>query len=244
MPPLRVFCSKIGTGLVVLSPEESHHVATVLRAKPGQTVVLFDGLGNEAVGTVTDASRRKVLIDVGQVVFRPLEMSWRITVAVAMPKTHRQGYLIEKCTELGAVGIWAILAQRGVTRPRPGAIEKWFRRAVEAAKQADRAWVPQIDGPLSLDEAIQRVGRFDAVSLTHTGGLATPFLEFLAAKPSGSSVLVFVGPEGGWTETEVDQAVGAGAVQTSLGPTVLRTETAAVAVCAIAAACSCSSPRT
>lgn len=114
-------------------------------------------------------------------------------------------------------------------------VDKWSRRAIEAAKQSGRAWVPTIAVPQRFLESIDRIGEFDAASLTHPDPALMPFDAFLASGPVGRSVLVWVGPEGGWSEAEYDRAIDAGAVLTTLGPTVLRTETAAVAVCAAAA---------
>lgn len=257
---------------MVLSAEESHHAVAVLRAKPGQEVVLFDGAGREAVAWIVGIDRRLVRVDVRQPVQHPFELSSRITLAVAMTRPHRHAYLIEKCTELGVAAIWPIIAERSVGKGDPQAsvpapvgnprrlkskarparkrrtrmslpagvslsagVDKWSRRAIEAAKQSGRSWVPTIATPQEFLESTDRIGEFDAASLTHPDPTLMPFDRFLASGPAGRSVLVWVGPEGGWSRAEHDRAVDAGAVLTTLGPTVLRTETAAVAVCAAAA---------
>jgi len=216
----RLFCRPLTEGELALSPEESHHVATVLRCKPAQVVTLFDGKGREAAGAIKRLERRKV---------------W-VSVDVAMPKPHRQGYLIEKCTELGAAAIWPIIAEHSVSRPRASTVEKWERRAIEAAKQAGRAWVPTVERTCDFTTCLQRAREFDAVSIACPAPDATPVNTFLQDQRDGAVVLVLVGPEGGWSEPESKAACAGGAVPTSLGPTVLRTETAAVAFCAAAAA--------
>lgn len=219
----------------MLSPEESHHAIASLRAKVGHEVGLFDGAGGEGTGVIVGIERRCVFVDVTQVTHRPFELRHRITLAVATIRTHRQGYLIEKCTELGVAAIWPIAAERNVSRPDADAAEKWARRAIEAAKQSNRSWVPAISPPRTFWECLERVGDFDASSITHAHSTLLPFGTFLSTQPDGASVLVWIGPEGGWSDTERGLAVEAGAVATTLGPTVLRTETAAVAVCAAAA---------
>ncbi len=251
----RLFCPTLCEGSLLLSPEESHHAIAALRAKPGQEVLLFDGRGREAIGRITAIERRLLCVDVRRATRRPFELSCKITLAVAMARHYRQGYLIEKCTELGVAAIWPVIAERSVgnrpatsksrgdpRRPKPAARGKrgvqaarWYRRAIEAAKQSGRAWVPEIAAPQTFAESVDRVGEFDGSSLTHTDSKLTPFSRFLAAQPAGGSVLVWVGPEGGWADGERDRALNAGAVLTTLGPTALRTETAAVAVCAAAA---------
>jgi 16S rRNA (uracil1498-N3)-methyltransferase len=246
MRPIRLFCPTLTEGPVVLSPEESHHAMASLRAQPGREVVLFDGAGGEGVGVVDletggegrAEKYRRLRVQVSSVRQRPFELAHEITLAVAMTKPLRQGYLVEKCTELGVAAIWPVMAERSVGKPTAAAVEKWHRRAVEAAKQSGRAWIPQIAGPHSFTERLTRVGEFSASVLLHTDPSGTPFNAVLAAQPEGAAVLAWVGPEGGWSDAERDRAVEAGVVPGTLGPTVLRTETAAVAVCAAAAMCS------
>ncbi len=217
-----------------------------LRAEPGREVVLFDGAGREGVGVVDlgtggkgrAGKHRRLRVQLSSVRQRPFELAHKITLAVAMTKPLRQGYLVEKCTELGVAAIWPIMAERSVGKPTAAAVEKWHRRAVEAAKQSGRAWVPQIAGPQAFSECLTRVGEFNTSVLLHTDPSGTPFNAVLAKQPEGAAVLAWVGPEGGWSDAERGQAAEAGVVLSTLGPTVLRTETAAVAVCAAAAMCS------
>ena len=232
MPRPRLFCPTLTESPVRLSLEESRHATASLRVKPGDELELFDGRGRQAIARVTRIRRAQVEVEIAEMARHPFELSCRLTLAVAMPKAHRQAYLIEKCTELGVAAIWPILAQRSVTQPRMAARTKWARRAIEAAKQSRRVWVPQIDAPQPFSEAVGRIRDFDASALTHADESAVPFPTFLASQRHANSLLVWVGPEGGWTEAERDRAVAAGANLARLGPTVLRTETAAVAICA------------
>jgi 16S rRNA (uracil1498-N3)-methyltransferase len=151
-----------------------------------------------------------------------------------MAKTHRQGYLIEKCTELGVAAIWPIVAERSVTRPSEVAVEKWSRRAIEAAKQAERAWTPFVANPVNFAEAVLRVGEFAVAAIADPDERAVAFQSLLMSQRTGSAILVFVGPEGGWSEAERNMAFSNGITTVRLAPTVLRVETAAIAVCAAA----------
>jgi len=231
----RLFHPSLAKGRIVLSTEESQHATASLRLKQGREVLLFDGAGQEAIGVITRVDRRQLCVDVQRITRRPFELSCKITLAVAMSKTHRQGYLIEKCTELGVAAIWPVIAERSTSRPDKTAVAKWSRRAIEAAKQSKRSWVPKIEPPVAFLKCLERLAEFDASSLTHTDPSATPFVTFLEAHREKSTLLLWVGPEGGWSDAECERAIQAGAVATSLGPTILRTETAAVAVCAATA---------
>ena len=249
MSPHRLYCPDMKVGLNLLTPEESHHAASSLRAKAGDEFVVFDGHGRQAAAQVNRITGRQTQVVVEHITLRPFDLLHRVTLAVAMTKAHRQGYLIEKCTELGAAAFWPILAERSVVRcalraprltgrgadPASAAVDKWFRRAVEAAKQSARAWVPTVEAPQTFTQAVARIGEFSAAAIADPDSSATPFTVFLGNHGEGSSLLVFVGPEGGWSEGEYRGAVAEGAVSIRLSPTVLRSETAAVALCAAAA---------
>ncbi len=228
----RFHCATLGVGVNELSEEESRHAAVTLRLRRGDGVVLFDGSGHEGHGAVEQIDRRMVRVRVATIENCPFDTAYRLTLAVAMGKGNRQGYLIEKCTELGVAAIWPILAERSVTRPGDIAVEKWSRRAIEAAKQSGRSWVPPIESPQSLEVAIARSGEFTATALADPIEDGIAFHSFLAARQPGSEILVFVGPEGGWSDAERDGARKHGVPSVRLAPTILRVETAAIAVCA------------
>lgn len=169
MRACRLFYPALSEGSVLVPREESHHAIAVLRAKPGQEVILFDGAGREAAGLIVRIDRRRLRVDVTRVEERPFELSHKITLAVAMTRAHRQGYLIEKCTELGVAAIWPVLAARSVSKPDAPAVDRWNRRAIEAAKQSGRSWIPQIAPPQPFAAIVERIGDFDASTLAPPG---------------------------------------------------------------------------
>jgi len=231
----RLFCPDLKEGLNQLPPEESRHAVSSLRARAGDEIVIFDGRGREAAARVERVTQRQIQVVVERITVRPFDLLHRITLAVAMPKAHRQGYLIEKCTELGMAAFWPILAERSVARPAASAVDKLFRRAVEASKQSARAWVPTVEAPQTFGGAVARIGEFSAAAIADPDSWGTPFALFLGTHGEGSTLLVFVGPEGGWSDGERLAALGAGAISIRLSPTILRSETAAVTICAAAA---------
>lgn len=235
MPILRLFCPVLRLGTLTLPPEEARHAVSARRIKRGAPVTLFDGLGRESTGTVTQLGKREVEVEVTDIREIPFATAHRITLAVGMSRTHRQGFLIEKCTELGVAAFQPLQCDRSTARPEVGAIEKWRRRAVEACKQSGRSWLPTFTEPMRIESCLQDVERFKSVVMTDPMTGQASFSETLQTLTRNSSVLVFVGPEGGWSEQERQAMLQAGAHPTLLGPHVLRTETAAVAVCAAAA---------
>ena len=231
----RLYCPKLTEGILILSAEESHHAATALRLRIGAEVILFDGVGAEATGRITQVDRGRVSVETESIRQRPFELSCKVTLGVAMGRSHRQSYLVEKCTELGVASIWPLVTQRSTARPEAPAVKRWLRRAIEAAKQSGRAWIPTIEAPMPLAGCVERVSEFGVAISADIGRPAAPFRTWLEQHAAVESMLVFIGPEGGWSEEERRLLADAGVTAIRFGPTVLRTETVAVAVCAAVA---------
>ena len=233
----RVFCPNLQAGPNVLDEDEAHHVVRVLRLDDGDRVCLFDGLGHEAHGRIDSITRAHVTVVADAMAPRPFDLRFRLTLAVAMTKAHRQSYLVEKCTELGVAALWPLLCERSVVQPADAAVDKWSRRAVEACKQSGRAWVPAVESPQPVDRAIARRGEF-AISLTAVPGATRGLHDAFRPLDADTRILIFVGPEGGWTPAELSAFSVSSIEGVALSPTVLRTETAAVAICAAIASAS------
>lgn len=259
MPNPWVHCPSLSTGECVLPPEEGHHAANVLRLRPGDPLVLFDGRGQMSDAVIARVERRVVVASAGEFRSVPFDMSIRLTLLIAVGKAHRQGYLVEKCTELGAARIAPIMTHRSVTRPGEMAAEKWRRRAIEACKQCHRAWVPVIDEPRDFDASAEfAITAHDECVVGHPGGeesfrdvierriapsapleTCAPHSTTIAEPPS---MAIFIGPEGGWADDELRALIARGVAPVALSPSVLRTETAAVAACAAVALASVGRP--
>jgi len=235
MSSIRLYVPGLCLETTALDPQESHHARHVLRVRPGDSVVVFDGAGQEGSAIIGEANRETVKIEVQSLFRRDFDVAFRLTLAVAMGKTHRQGYLIEKCTELGVAAFWPIIVDRSVTKPGDNATKRYRKRAIEAAKQSQRAWIPQVQPARGFGDMIVQRRSIESAYLADTLDGLSPFSEILTAMPPNPEFLVAIGPEGGWTDDERTRATDAGFVPVSLVPTTLRTETAAVAVCAAAA---------
>ena len=233
----RFFCPRVAAGPLPLPPDEAHHARTVLRLHPGDAVVLFDGNGTEGRGTIRGMPADGVLIDLTEIAAIPFDHSVRLTLATAVPRMHRQHFLVEKCTELGAYAIQPLLCERSVVRPGDPIVPKWTRIAIEAAKQSRRAWVPRIEPPRSLSDALAQAPRFDATVILLPDPQSRDFAAFTVAHSRCATIQAFIGPEGGFTADEIDIASRAGAVPVHLGPSILRIETAALALAAIVSSC-------
>ena len=228
----RLLCPRLELGAVELPPEEAHHLVTVLRAAVGQKVALFDGRGQEALGAIEKIAARGVTVRIDQVRTVGSDLPCRFTVAVAPPRQHRASYLVEKCTELGAAAFWPMLTARSTVKPQTGVQQRWTRRALEAAKQSQRGWIPEVAEPQSVKEVLRRKAEFEAAVILHADPDALSWGGWILQQPPVRTALILIGPEGGWDESELEAAVQLGFDVVELTPTVLRTETCAVAACA------------
>lgn len=223
---------------MVLSPGESHHLATVLRAAPGDRFELFDGHGRRALAevAVADPTASRLVI----VAELPASDSGRgdLVLATAVPKGERFDWLIEKATELGVSRVVPISTARSVVEPRETKLERLRATIIAAAKQCGRTRLMELAPVQSWRQVVDQLIPGMATVIAHPDGddVATVW-----GNPSfEAGCLAIVGPEGGFTEGEVHAARSAGAIPVSLGPTILRTETAGIA---IASAWALSAPR-
>lgn len=216
--------------MVPLPREAARQVARVLRLRPGDTIRLFTGDGFDVPATIERMQGESVTVRLGQPEpGRPLPCP-PITLVQSLLKHDHFELVVEKATELGVRQIVPLVAQRCVVAVKPEAVRgrmaRWRRIAIEAAEQCGRASLPALEPPRALEEIEAAIGSQRAILLWE-GTEAQP-LASLELEPE-ASVLLLVGPEGGWTPGEVEQLRAAGAELASLGPLILRSETAAIA---------------
>jgi 16S rRNA (uracil1498-N3)-methyltransferase len=214
-----------------LSADEAHHLARVLRLKIGDQVTVFDGRGHEADARIERVEGQTVELAVGGRLVTADESQPPVTLAVAVPKADRFAWLVEKATELGVARLVPLLTARSVVHPGASKLEKLRRTIVEASKQCGRSWLMTLHEPIPWREFVLR---------EFTSGLpliADPSGEPLAeALEADRPLLLAVGPEGGFTAEEREEAREQGGRLVSLGPWMLRIETAAIALAALALA--------
>lgn len=225
---------EVGPGsLVVVEGDEAHHAVTVRRLQHGESVALTDGRGGRAVGTVGMAGKRvfEVRVDEVDSVPRPVP---RVTVVQGLPKGERGERAVEVMTEVGVDEIVPWSAARSIAVWKGDRVEKglvrWRATAREAAKQARRAWFPEIGELATTRTVTDRVAAAEAAYVLHEAA-ADPLAvvaDDLATSPP-AEILLVVGPEGGVTDDELAAYTAAGAHAVRLGPEVLRTSTAGLA---------------
>jgi 16S rRNA (uracil1498-N3)-methyltransferase len=227
-----------------LPPAEAHHALHVLRLRAGAAVELFDGRGQCAEGHIADAARRRVTVAVERAWTEPTPASAGccagplVHLAFAVPKGSRADWLVEKATELGVASLRPTVFERSVAGKEllsAAKRERWMNHCAAAAKQAQVNWLPVVEDAAPLAEVLARAAGA-LVLAGDTAPEAVPILEALARRRKGEDILIVVGPEGGLAEAERATLRAGGAVAVRLGRSVLRIETAAIALAAAAIA--------
>jgi len=217
-----------------LTGAHADHLSRVLRARLGQEFDISAG-GAVRRGRITEIAKDRVVFELGQELVFPALPELRLLLAIF--KFDRMEWAIEKCTELGVTGIMPVIACRTDTHLAAAAgkrVERWRRLARQAAEQSRRRAPPEIAPPRKLKEAVHLPEPTRIVLVESERQLSLK--DVIEPRRADDRLLLAVGPEGGWTEDEMGQLSGAGWIPASLGPTVLRAETAAIAATAIALA--------
>lgn len=219
-------------GPLSLPADEAAHAARVMRAVPGDLVTLFCGDGREAEAEILSVEKRHVFVHAQPPQSVDRETPFPVSVAVALPKADRARALVERLTELGVASLQPLACQRTQLAPSPAAIAKLRRAVVEASKQCGRNRLMQIAEAMPFSDFLHQTDP-DAVSLiAHPDGHALSVALQSGGGDGDAPVQIAVGPEGGFTDEEVHQAVETGWQRVSLGPRILRIETAAAAIVA------------
>ena len=217
---------------------QAHQLARVLRVRPGERVILLDGAGTEHVVELTTVTPRLVEGIVRETRPSVGEPRLFVTLYQGLATREKMETVIQKATEVGASQIVPVRCERSIV-PRGEAVderrlERWRRIATEAAEQSGRGTVPLVRPPLSLDEALAEAAGAGPLLVAWEGERTRSLAEGLRmALPSPPHLSLFIGPEGGFAPREIEQAAKLGAVTVSLGPRILRTETAGPVLAAL-----------
>ncbi len=221
---------------IMLSGKEAHHILDVMRLKELDKVVTFDGTGREYIGFVKEVRRKSLTIEIVETRTPLNKGASRITLIQAIPKKDKMDYIVEKATELGAYSIMPSITKRTIPDWDEGkkitSQERWQRIAQEAAKQCGRLDVPEVKALRGLESVLSDVGEYDLKLLAALSDEAVSLKEALGDF-KGGMVAIAIGPEGDFTAEEVKKAQDAGFKLINLGPRVLKSDTAGIAVLSI-----------
>ncbi|MBM4053577.1 MAG: 16S rRNA (uracil(1498)-N(3))-methyltransferase [Planctomycetes bacterium] len=218
---------------VWIEGKEAHHILHVKRAKQGNKITLFDGKGTEykAVLVEVQRSRVKVFIENAQVVDR--EPGVEITIAFSIPKGKYSDILIQKCSELGIHTLIPLHCERSVVTISEHTTEKrerWNKIAIESSKQCKRNVLTKITDGVAVEDLVNTLRDYDLSLIACLEPNTKPLKVVLRERPSVKKIVSLIGPEGGFTDREIECAIEKGCIPVTLGNSTLRIETAAIAI--------------
>lgn len=222
------------SGSILITGEKAKYLATVLRCKEGEDLMIFDGKGASLKTIIRRITKKDIVAEVVEVMEGTEKTLPAVTLIQGLLKGEKMDLVIQKTTELGIGKIAPVITERSQLR-ETRKLDRWKKIAEEAARQCGRSDVPDISEPLSFNELFTEKTMPDTLSLLfwEKGGL--PLKEALLSKTPSQSpasalqpVNILIGPEGGFSAREVELAKGHGCIVTSLGERILRAETAAI----------------
>lgn len=239
LPKTRIFVEPehLTRDRAVLTGSSLHHLRHVLRFKPGDELVVFDGAGRECFGVLelyqSETAVVRILGDTG----RSTESALDLTVAPCLAKGKKIDLIVEKAIELGADHVCVVISERSVGRLDPAQamerVERWRRIAKAAAEQSGRTVMPVVERIRTFEEFVAQKPADTLGLLFAIGAQQTPASTLRQSHPDVTRVIAMIGPEGGFSPEEVEYATRHGFVAVGLGPRVLRTETAAIVASAL-----------
>jgi 16S rRNA (uracil1498-N3)-methyltransferase len=224
--------------IIMTDTEEINHITKVLRLKPGACITLSDGKGMDYDCTINEIAKDNVTLKIDKAYKNINEAPIKITIFQGIPKSDKMDFIVQKCTELGVSEIGPVSTKFIVSKieNEKDAIKKtnrWQKIAKEASKQCNRGIVPQILKPVNFKAALELSKNFDLALIAYEKSEPGTLNKVLNEYQDIKSVCVFIGPEGGFDEAEVELALTYGVKVISLGKRILRTETAPLAIMSI-----------
>lgn len=229
----RFFTQYIQDNTAFLRGEDVRHVGQVLRMRPGEELTLCDGAGTDYQARITSLSETEIALEILSSEPSRSEPSLRLHLYQCCPKGDKLEWIIQKCVELGVYDITPVLSRFCVSRPDGKSAakkgERYQKIALSAAKQSGRGRIPTVRPQISLDKALEELAAWP--SLFFYEHSTRPLRSVLAQFLPGGDIGLLIGSEGGFSPEEAEQAASAGLQTVSLGPRILRCETAPLVAC-------------
>ena len=229
---------QIGEKEIVITGADVNHIRNVLRMRTEEEVLIADGRGAEYRCKLTELGENEVRAQILWKLDGNAELASAITLFQGLPKSDKMDLIVQKCVELGVDRIVPVSTKRAVVKldakKEETRLKRWNTISESAAKQSGRGVIPEVSGVMSFGKALEEAKKLDVLLIPYER--AEHMVEtrrVMGEIRPGQSVGIFIGPEGGFEESEVEEAVAAGARAITLGRRILRTETAGLAVMAM-----------
>jgi 16S rRNA (uracil1498-N3)-methyltransferase len=224
--------SQIDNSNIKLTTEQHHYLTRVIRLQNGAQFQVIDGAGKLYLAEITDDTAQIIQL----ITTDDLELPQPVTLICALPKGNNFDDIVRACTELGVTEIIPALSDRTLLQPSPQKLQRWRKIAQEAAEQSERSLIPTIAEPLALTAIFDRIPAVAHKYICEARGEHPHLLTCLQSTPITEPIVLAIGPEGGWTDGELDRAIKSGFQPVSLGRRILRTITAPIVALSIVTA--------
>lgn len=226
-----------GSGRIYITGGDVNHIKNVLRLEAGERLEISDGACKEYDARIETFEKARIVASIIEAAQNRTEPPIEVTLYQGIPKSDKMDLIVQKCVELGVSRIVPVITGRTVVKFGTGrdAAEKaarWQKISLEASKQCGRGRIPAVTEPVRFEKALEDMRNYELCIIPYEKESARGIAAALTAGKYRNAA-VFIGPEGGFTEDEIGQAEASGAAPVSLGPRILRTETAGLAVLAI-----------
>lgn len=229
MPRFFVEPENIKNNIITLYGDDAGHISRVLRSKAGEMLTVCDGTGNDYEAEIIDINEKEVRLEIKEKYFTHSEPSVKITLYQGLPKGDKMELIIQKCVELGVCRIVPVNTERCIVKidknKENKKIDRWQKISESAAKQSGRGIVPEISNVMNFKEAVNDALKLDGAIIPYELEQDKGLKKFLDGY-KGTTMGIFIGPEGGFAAEEIEKALSNGIMPITLGKRILRTETA------------------
>lgn len=220
----------ISGNTIQIEGEDVNHISKVLRLRKGESIQICDGNKHEYKCSIENIEKKNVICEILESFDNLTESPVEITLFQGIPKSQKMDLIVQKCVEIGVVKIQPVITDRVVVKVDGkdigSKIERWNRIALEASKQSNRGILPVVENPINFKEAIEELTKLDAAIIPYENEKTTGLKDYFHDKKAIVSVGIFIGPEGGFEDSEVKTCIENNIIPVTLGPRILRTETA------------------
>lgn len=232
MPRFPITTDQINENEAIVTGNDYKHIVKVLRLKPGDDITLFDNNSTEYYGNIREINKKEIMVEISESKIVNTESPIEITLLQGLPKADKMDYIIEKATELGVHRVVPVRTERSQIRERDRK-KRWDRIALEASKQCGRTKPAIVENTLNFDDAAKLYSKGELAVILQVNSEISVKDYIKKSLQAPQNIVLFVGPEGGFTDNEVLLGNEMGFISLGLGPRVLRTETASLSVLSV-----------
>lgn len=217
-----------------ITGDDVNHIYKVLRLNTGDIILVCDGFGRDYTSKIVEINKKEVICEIIDVFNNLSEPPVRITLFQGLPKAQKMELIIQKGVEIGICKFQPVITGRVVVKTEgkdiSNKLERWRRISEEAAKQSNRGIIPEILEPITFEGAIEKLKKMDLAIIPYEKEESNGIKGILKNNLNAKNIGIFIGPEGGFDESEIDNCIKNNGIPVTLGPRILRTETAGIAV--------------